>query len=234
MNTVQKILICDDNEAIHETIGTYLENDGMKYISAYDGLETLEKFYSENPDLIILDLMMPKMFGTEVCREIRKTSNVPIIMLTAKGGEIDRIIGLEIGADDYIVKPFSPREVVARVKAIFRRVGNKEEYPNMSSRKLVVFKDFKVDLDKYEVIINNMKIEVTPKECEILYLLVKNEGRVLSREEILDKIWGYDYLGDTRVVDTQIKRIRKKLPEHNENWAIRTVYGIGYKFEVTK
>ncbi|MDO5518023.1 MAG: response regulator transcription factor [Clostridium sp.] len=231
MSTVKKILICDDNEAIHETIGTYLENDGMKYISAYDGKEALEKFNSENPDLIILDLMMPEIFGTEVCKEIRKTSNVPIIMLTAKGEEIDRIIGLEIGADDYIVKPFSPREVVARVKTIFRRVGNSNEN---TSRKLAVFDNLKIDLDKYEVTLNDVNIDVTPKECEILYLIATNEGRVLSREEILDKIWGYDYFGDTRVVDTQIKRLRKKIPDNDEKWCIKTVYGIGYKFEVSK
>lgn len=233
MTTLKKILICDDNEAIHETIGTYLENDRMTYISAYDGKEALEKFKKEKPDLVILDLMMPYIFGTDVCREIRKTSNVPLIMLTAKGEEIDRIIGLEIGADDYIVKPFSPREVVARVKAIFRRVGDREEQYK-DDRKSVAFESLKIDLDKYEVTINNINIDVTPKECEILYLIVMNKGRVLSREEILDKVWGYDYFGDTRVVDTQIKRIRKKLPEGNENWSIKTVYGIGYKFEVSK
>ena len=233
MNTVKKILICDDNEAIHETIGTYLENDGMTYISAYDGKEALEKFNNENPDLIILDLMKPEIFGTEICREIRRISNVPIIMLTAKGEEFDRIIGLEIGADDYIVKPFSPREVVARVKAIFRRIGSINEYRE-NNRKFIVFENLKIDLDKYEVFINDENIDVTPKECEILYLIAVNEGRVLSREEILDKIWGYDYFGDTRVVDTQIKRLRKKLPESDEKWSIKTVYGIGYKFEVAK
>ncbi|MBN1064997.1 response regulator transcription factor [Clostridium botulinum] len=230
---MKKILICDDNDTVHETIGTYLKNDEMTYISAYDGKEALEKFNAEKPDLVILDLMMPKIFGTEVCKEIRKISNVPIIMLTAKGEEIDRIVGLEIGADDYIVKPFSPREVVTRIKTIFRRVGNANIDTNLN-RKLVTFNNFNIDLDKYEIRLNKEKIDVTPKECQILYLLATNEGRVLSREEILDKVWGYDYFGDTRVVDTQIKRIRKKIPEEGEEWSIKTVYGIGYKFEVLK
>ncbi|WP_205449616.1 response regulator transcription factor [Clostridium botulinum] len=233
MSSIKKILICDDNDTVHETIGTYLKNDEMTYISAYDGKEALEKFNTEKPDLVILDLMMPKIFGTEVCKEIRKISNVPIIMLTAKGEEIDRIVGLEIGADDYIVKPFSPREVVTRIKIIFRRVGNANIDTNLN-RKLVTFNNFNVDLDKYEIRLNKEKIDVTPKECQILYLLATNEGRVLSREEILDKVWGYDYFGDTRVVDTQIKRIRKKIPEEGEKWSIKTVYGIGYKFEVLK
>ncbi|WP_061313556.1 response regulator transcription factor [Clostridium botulinum] len=233
MSSIKKILICDDNDTVHETIGTYLKNDEMTYISAYDGKEALEKFNAEKPDLVILDLMMPKIFGTEVCKEIRKISNVPIIMLTAKGEEIDRIVGLEIGADDYIVKPFSPREVVTRIKTIFRRVGNANTDTNLN-RKLVTFNNFNIDLDKYEIRLNKEKIDVTPKECQILYLLATNEGRVLSREEILDKVWGYDYFGDTRVVDTQIKRIRKKIPEEGEKWSIKTVYGIGYKFEVLK
>ncbi|OSA99473.1 UNVERIFIED_ORG: DNA-binding response regulator [Clostridium botulinum] len=233
MSSIKKILICDDNDTVHETIGTYLKNDEMTYISAYDGKEALEMFNAEKPDLVILDLMMPKIFGTEVCKEIRKISNVPIIMLTAKGEEIDRIVGLEIGADDYIVKPFSPREVVTRIKTIFRRVGNANIDTNLN-RKLVTFNNFNIDLDKYEIRLNKEKIDVTPKECQILYLLATNEGRVLSREEILDKVWGYDYFGDTRVVDTQIKRIRKKIPEEGEKWSIKTVYGIGYKFEVLK
>lgn len=232
MSNMKKILICDDNEAVHETIGTYLKNDGMIYISAFDGEEALEKFKKENVDLVILDLMMPKIFGTEVCKKIRKISEVPIIMLTAKGEEIDKIIGLEIGADDYIVKPFSPREVVARIKTIFRRVNSKSDL--LPNRKIFSYENLNIDLDKYETFINGEKIDITPKECEILYLIATNEGRVLSREEILDKVWGYDYFGDTRVVDTQIKRLRKKLPEEDEKWVIKTVYGIGYKFEVVK
>lgn len=235
MNKIKKILICDDNEAVHETIGTYLENDGMTYISAFDGQEALEKFNSLSPDLIILDLMMPKVFGTEVCREIRKVSNVPIIMLTAKGEEIDKILGLELGADDYIVKPFSPREVVVRIKTIFRRVNNTANVEKEKENKnLISFQNLEIDIDKYEVIIDGDKIDATPKEIQILHLLASNKGRVLSREEILENVWGYDYYGDTRVVDNQIKRLRKKLPEKEDKWGIKSVYGIGYKFEVLK
>ena len=233
MKTVKNILICDDNEAVHETIGIYIENDGMTYSSAFDGEEAINKFKSTNPDLIILDLMMPKIFGTEVCKQIRKISNVPIIMLTAKGEEIDKIIGLEIGADDYIVKPFSPREVVARIKTIFRRVNNTVEVEK-ENRNLFSFDNLNIDLDKYEVIIDGEKIDATPKEIQILYLLASNEGKVLSREQILENIWGYDYFGDTRVVDNQIKRLRKKLPEQEDKWGIKSIYGIGYKFEVLK
>jgi DNA-binding response OmpR family regulator len=231
MNTVKNILICDDNEAVHETIGTYLENDGMTYSSAFDGEEAISKFKSTNPDLIILDLMMPKIFGTEVCKQIRKVSNIPIIMLTAKGEEIDKIIGLEIGADDYIVKPFSPREVVARIKTILRRVNNTFE---KEIRKLISFDNLNIDLDKYEVFVQGDKIDATPKEIQILYLLASNKGNVSSREQILENVWGYDYFGDTRVVDNQIKRLRKKLPEQEGKWGIKSVYGIGYKFEVLK
>lgn len=236
MNTVKNILICDDNEAVHETIGTYLENDGMTYSSAFDGEEAINKFKSTNPDLIILDLMMPKVFGTEVCKRIRKISDVPIIMLTAKGEEIDKIIGLEIGADDYIVKPFSPREVVARIKTIFRRVNNNNNTAESEkeNKKFICFDNLNIDLDKYEVIIDGEKIDATPKEIQILYLLASNEGRVLSREQILENVWGYDYFGDTRVVDNQIKRLRKKLPEQEDKWGIKSIYGIGYKFEVVK
>lgn len=233
MNKIMNILICDDNEAVHETIGTYIENAGMTYSSAFDGEETINKFKRTNPDLIILDLMMPKIFGTEVCKEIRKISNVPIIMLTAKGEEIDKIIGLEIGADDYIVKPFSPREVVARIKTILRRVNNTVEVEK-ENRKLISFYNLSIDLDKYEVVINGEKIDATPKEIQIIYLLASNEGRVLSREQILESIWGYDYFGDTRVVDNQIKRLRRKLPELEDKWGIKSVYGIGYKFEVIR
>lgn len=233
MNIERNILICDDNEAVHETIGIYIENDGMTYSSAFDGEEAISKFKSINPDLIILDLMMPKIFGTEVCKEIRKISNVPIIMLTAKGEEIDKLIGLEIGADDYIVKPFSPREVVARIKTIFRRVNNVVGFEK-DHENVINFYNLNIDLDKYEVNIDGEKIDATPKEIQILYLLASNKGKVLSREQILENVWGYDYFGDTRVVDNQIKRLRKKLPEKEVKWGIKSVYGVGYKFEVLK
>lgn len=224
------ILICDDNPTIAETLGAYLVNEGYSFSAAADGEEGLSKAQTESPDLIVLDLMMPKMSGTDVCREVRKTSNVPIIMLTAKGEEIDRILGLELGADDYIIKPFSPREVVARIKAVLRRIGEQGEQPSSVLR----YDNLEIDLGRYEVRVFSEVMPFTPKEVEILYLLASHPRQVFDREQILSKVWGYDYFGDTRAVDTQIKRIRQKLPQEGVSWAIRTVYGVGYKFEVSE
>ncbi|MDD2572787.1 MAG: response regulator transcription factor, partial [Clostridiaceae bacterium] len=182
----------------------------------------------EKPDLIILDLMMPKMSGTDVCREIRKTSNVPIIMLTAKGEEIDRVLGLELGADDYIVKPFSPREVIARIKALFRRIQDSESGQKPS---ILRFDGLEINLDNYQVKVDNKIVAFTPKEVEILYLLASHAGQVMDREQILSKVWGYDYFGDTRTVDTHIKRIRQKIDSDHPKYGLITVYGVGYKFE---
>lgn len=221
------ILICDDQPIIHETVGKYLTSEGFRHLSAYDGEEALNIALNEKPDLILLDLMMPKRSGTEVCREIRKTCSVPIIMITAKGEEIDRVLGLEFGADDYIVKPFSVRELMARIKAVLRRsnVTSKQE-----EEKIIRLDEIEISLASYEVRIDGKTVEFTPKEVEILYLLASNPGRVFDREQILSKIWGYDYFGDTRAVDTQIKRIRQKMPPEICKWGIRTVYGVGYKF----
>ena len=226
------ILICDDDSVVHESLGLYLDNAGFTHVSAFDGKEALEKRESENPDLIILDLMMPGMDGTDVCREIRKTSRVPIIMLTARGEEIDRILGLELGADDYIVKPFSPREVVARIKAVLRRF---EDVPAQEgeSEDTVVLPMLEVSLKNYRVKVMGQVMQFTPKEVEILYLLTSKAGEVLTREQILSSVWGYDYFGDTRTVDAHIKRIRQKLPQENVPWALKTVYGVGYRFEVS-
>jgi DNA-binding response OmpR family regulator len=224
----QHVLICDDQEVVHETLGVYLEAEGFSYASAYDGAEALEMARSENPDIMILDIMMPEMSGTDVCREIRKESSLPIIMLTAKGEEIDKILGLELGADDYIVKPFSPREVVARIKAVLRRFADQNETPSQVLR----YGNLEINLNSYEVRFNGENMACTPKEVEILHLLASHPGQVFDREQILSKVWGYDYYGDTRAVDTQIKRIRQKLPGEEGVWSIRTVYGVGYKFEV--
>lgn len=224
----QHILICDDQPIIHETLKVYIENEGFTHSSAYDGAQALELFESQKPDLIILDLMMPKKSGTDVCREIRSKSRVPIIMLTAKGEEIDRIVGLELGADDYIVKPFSAREVVARIKAVLRRFDSAAGEP----QQMVRLKGLEINLANYEVRINSQAVPFTPKEVEILHLLASSPGRVFDREQILSKVWGYDFFGDTRAVDTQIKRIRQKLPEGELPWSIKTVYGVGYKFEL--
>lgn len=222
------ILICDDQESVHETIGDYLKIEGMSYVSSYDGVDALSKLKNIKPDLILLDLMMPKMFGTDVCREIRKTSNVPIIMLTAKSETIDRIIGLELGADDYISKPFSPREVVTRIKTVLRRTTNVIKPVNY-----IKFDNLEINLDSHEVYVQGELLKITPKEIKIFYMLASNPGNILNRDHILAEVWGYDYFGDTRVVDTQIKRLRKKLPTENISWEIKSIYGVGYKFEVS-
>jgi DNA-binding response OmpR family regulator len=224
------ILICDDQAVLHETLSLYLKAEGFTWSSAFDGEEALEKASSEQPDLILLDIMMPKMSGTDVCKNIRKTSSVPIIMLTAKGEEIDRIVGLELGADDYIVKPFSPREVVARIKAVLRRMNDKSD----AASPVLRFDSLEINLNHYEVKIKGSVVPFTPKEVEILHLLASHPGQVFDREQILSAVWGYDYFGDTRAVDTQIKRIRQKLPQEGVGWSIKTIYGVGYKFEANQ
>ena len=223
------ILICDDDPVVHESLGLYLTSEGYEHQSAYDGQQALEMFENQHPDLIVLDLMMPKMSGTDVCRTIRQKSSVPIIMLTAKGEEIARILGLELGADDYIVKPFSPREVLARIKAVLRRFSEKTEEEDSS---IIRLPQLEISLENYQVKAAGKVIPCTPKEVEILHMLTSNVGQVFSREQILSRVWGYDYFGDTRTVDAHIKRIRQKLPQENVPWALKTVYGVGYRFEV--
>ncbi len=227
MQKAPHILICDDQRIIHETLGIYLENEGFTYASAFDGIQALNMAETEKPSLIILDLMMPGKSGVEVCRSLRMTSHVPIIMLTAKGEEIDRVLGLELGADDYIVKPFSAREVVARIKAVLRRMKEQQDTP----QRVLRFDQLEINVGSYDVRYEGKPIPLTPKEVEILHLLASHPGRVYEREQILSLIWGYDYFGDTRAVDTQIKRIRQKLPQEEVSWGIKTVYGVGYKFE---
>jgi Response regulators consisting of a CheY-like receiver domain and a winged-helix DNA-binding domain len=224
-----KILLCDDSIAVHESLTAYLTAENMKCFSVFDGEQALSLLKKEDFDLIILDIMLPKMFGTCVCKEIRKTSEVPIIMLSAKGEEEDRILGLELGADDYVTKPFSPREVITRIKTILKRV----QPQNTLNNKLTAG-ELTINTDGYEVYVRNERIEMTPKEVEILAFMVANKGRVLSREHLLNKVWGYDYYGDIRAVDTQIKRLRQKLPEEGVSFEIKAIYGVGYKFEVLK
>ena len=229
MAAKQLVLICDDQHIIHETLGAYLKNDGFDYISAYDGEQAIAEFNSKKPDIVILDIMMPKKNGMDVCKEIRQISNVPIIMLTARAEEIDRVLGLELGADDYIVKPFSTREVVARVKAVLRRFTMLEKEP----AKVIKHGNLEININNYDVRLNGRRLNLTPKEVEIFQLLASHPGKVFSREQILSTIWGYDYFGDTRAVDTQIKRIRQKInPNEFKGWEIKTVYGVGYRFEV--
>ena len=222
------ILICDDDMVVHESLGLYLDAEGFGHISAYDGQQAIDLVQSQQPDLMILDLMMPRMPGTDVCRAIRKFSKIPIIMLTAKGEEIDRILGLELGADDYIVKPFSPREVLARIRAVLRRFSE----PTQTDETVVRFAQLEINLSNYQVKALGQVIACTPKEVEILHMLTSSAGQVFTREQILSRVWGYDYFGDTRTVDTHIKRIRQKLPQEGVPWALKTVYGVGYKFEV--
>lgn len=225
-----QILICDDDPVVHESLGLYLDAERYDHKSAFDGEQALTMISETQPDLVILDLMMPKKSGTEVCREIRRFSNVPIIMLTAKGEEIDRVLGLELGADDYIVKPFSPREVIARIKAVLRRLGDSPQ----ENSSVLRFDGLEINLDNYQVKVQGETVACTPKEVEILHLLASHPGQVMDREQILSKVWGYDYFGDTRTVDTHIKRIRQKIVNDDSAYGLITVYGVGYKFEVNR
>ena len=223
-----KILIADDNVKINGNLKDYLERSGYETVSAFDGVETLEKFHNENPDLILLDIMMPKKDGFEVCREIRLQSMVPIIMVTARGEDFERIMGLEIGADDYIVKPFSSEEILARIKAIVRRISFEDNKNQKFS-----YDNLEIDLDSYIVKLNGEIIPLTKKEIELLWTLSTNKNKVFTRDNLLDNLWGYDYYGDTRTIDSHIKRLRAKLKKHEHpNWNIETIRGVGYKFEV--
>lgn len=222
------ILIADDNIEIIDILTPYLKREGYDVVSALNGEEALNEFKTSNPSLILLDVMMPIIDGMEVCRIIRRESDVPIIMLTARGEYNDKILGLELGADDYIVKPFSPGEVIARIKAIFRRIDNAE-----SSSKPLTLHNLEINIETYTVKINHISITLTKKEIELLYLLASNPGRVFTRDVLLDKIWGYEYFGNSRTVDTHIKRLRSKLNIKDDFlWDIKTLWGLGYKFEV--
>lgn len=223
-----KVLIADDDKHIAELIKLYFEKDGFTTVTAYDGKKAVELFKSEAPAMVILDVMMPEMDGWQVCREIRRVSNIPIIMLTAKGETFDKVLGLELGADDYMVKPFEPKELIARVKAVLRRSDTKEQ----SAEKELVFPNLTINLSNYEMKINGDIVEIPPKELELLYFLASNPNRVFTREQLLEEVWGFDYFGDSRTVDVHIKRLREKLEGVEANWQLKTVWGVGYKFEV--
>jgi DNA-binding response OmpR family regulator len=231
----QRILIVDDDENIAELISLYLTKECFDTEMAYNGEEALEKFDSYKPHLMLLDIMLPGIDGYDVCREVRKKSNVPIIMLSAKGEVFDKVLGLKIGADDYMVKPFDSNELVARVQAILRRVGSSgyeiHEVTPEEEGECVKYDGLTVNLTGYTVIYNGTMIEMPPKELELLYFLASKPNQVFTREQLLDKIWGYDYIGDTRTVDVHVKRVREKIKD-GKNWSIATVWGIGYKFEV--
>jgi DNA-binding response OmpR family regulator len=228
------ILIADDNEAIVDILKTYVAKEGFIPVIAYDGEEALSMFFQYSPILLLLDVMMPKKDGFEICREIRQSSNVPIIMVTAKSEDADRIMGLDIGADDYIVKPFSPAEVMARIRAVLRRIDLPEDDRKNDGRKnIVTFTGLEINLSDYTVQINGKPINLTKKELEIFWLLASNPGKVYSRENLLSSIWGYEYFGDARTVDTHIKRLRAKIDRLGaSSWEIKTIWGVGYKFEV--
>ena len=226
-----RILIADDDVNVHQSLGTYFRREGYQLLSAYDGEEAIRHVRQSRPDMMLLDIMMPKMDGLVVCREIRKSSNIPIIMLTAKGEEFDKLLGLELGADDYITKPFSPREVLARVKAVLRRIYELKE--DAKGNHLII-SNLDIDMGAFIVKLNGQNVPCTPKEIEILWTLASNPGMVFSREHLLQSIWGYDFLGDTRAVDSHIKRIRAKLCQPGNTWDIKTVWGVGYRFEVNE
>ncbi len=223
----RNILVVEDDPNISDLIRMYLEKEGFDVRLAGDGGKAMEEFQKKVPDLVLLDLMLPVMDGWAVCAKIRETSRVPIIMLTAKGEVSDRVTGLEMGADDYLVKPFEMKELMARINAVLRR----SELPD-STKKCLVFDKLIINLDSYELIVDGQKIDTPPKELELLYHLASTPNRVYTRNQLLDEVWGFDYFGDSRTVDVHIKRLREKIENVSAHWALKTVWGVGYKFEV--
>lgn len=226
--TNAKILVADDDRNICELLRMYLEKEGYTVVLAGNGEEALSKFDEENPDIILLDVMMPRLDGWQVCRELRKKSECPIIMITAKGETFDKVLGLELGADDYVVKPFEPKEIVARVKAVLRRTGKASAE---NDKKEVNYDKLTVNMTKYELKVDGKVVDTPPKELELLFHLASNPNRVYTRDQLLDEVWGFEYYGDSRTVDVHIKRLREKLEGVSEKWALKTVWGVGYKFE---
>ncbi|MBS5660404.1 MAG: response regulator transcription factor [Clostridiales bacterium] len=226
-----KILVVDDDKNICELLRLYLEKEGYNVILSHDGSEAVVKFNALSPDLILLDVMLPGLDGWQVCREIRKKSNVPIIMLTAKGETFDKVLGLELGADDYVVKPFDTKEIIARVKAVLRRI-DQNNVP--VENKEVVYDKLVVNMTRYELKVDGKVIDTPPKELELLFHLASNPNRVYTRDQLLDEVWGFEYYGDSRTIDVHVKRLREKLEGVSSQWSLKTVWGVGYKFEVTE
>ena len=224
-----KILIVDDDVNICELLNLYLKKDGFDTIIANDSKKAIEYTEKYSPDLILLDIMLPVLDGWQVCREIRKSSTVPIIMLTAKGETFDKILGLELGADDYITKPFDTKEVIARIKAVLRRANDNDKQSKIEE---VRFDKLTINLTNYELVVNGNQIDTPPKELELIYHLASNPNRVYTRDQLLDEVWGFDYYGDSRTVDVHVKRLREKLENVSNEWSLKTVWGVGYKFEV--
>lgn len=223
-----KIMVVDDDRNICELLRLYLEKEGYDTVVASDGAAALEAFDAAKPDLILLDVMMPRLDGWQVCREIRKKSQCPIIMLTAKGELFDRVLGLELGADDYVVKPFEAKEVMARIKAVLRRSGVSAE----KKARIVEYDGLYINMENYELRVGGKVIEAPPKEMELIYHLASNPNRVYTRDQLLDEVWGFEYYGDSRTVDVHVKRLREKLEGVSDRWTLKTVWGVGYKFEV--
>ncbi len=224
---MRKILVVDDDYNICDLVRLYLEKEGFEVVTAHNGNDAINLFREVTPELVVLDIMLPGKDGMQICKEIRKVSNIPVIMLTAKGGTVDKILGLEFGADDYVVKPFEPRELVARVKAVLRRTEAPEEKTDE-----VIYPGLSVNLTTYELKISGEKVEVPKKELELLYFLASNPNKVFSRDKLLDSVWGYEFYGNSRTVDVHIHRLRERLEGVNSNWSLKTINGVGYKFEV--
>ena len=224
-----KILVIDDDANICDLLKIYFENEGYEVKTAGDGVEGLSYFKIYEPDIVLLDIMLPKKDGWQVCREIREMSAKPIIMITAKGEVFDKVLGLELGADDFVVKPFDMKELSARVKTVLRRY---QAHTTPSDNEVIKFENIEISLQKYELKLNGKSVDIPPKELELLYFLASNYNRVFTRDQLLDKVWGFDYLGDSRTVDVHVKRLREKIEGLSEKWTLKTVWGVGYKFEI--
>ena len=223
----EKILVVDDEKNICDLLRMYLEKEGYAVVMAHNGLDAVKMFSTENPDLVLLDIMLPQLDGWQVCREIRKTSEKPIIMLTAKDEVFDKVLGLELGADDYVTKPFDTKEIVARIKAVLRRTSAVKE----ADVKEVKYDKLSVNLTNYQLTVDGVVVDTPPKELELIYYLASNPDRVFTRDQLLDDVWGFDYYGDSRTVDVHIKRLRDKLKGVSDEWELRTIWSVGYKFE---
>lgn len=226
---MDKILIVDDDKNIAELLKIYLEKENFTTVTAFDGKEAIALFEQEHPDLVLLDVMLPKLDGWQVCRQIRENSSTSVIMLTAKGETFDKVLGFDLGCDDYVVKPFDTKEVVARVKAVLRR-----SQPLTNEKKELIFENLSININNYVMKVNGSQVDTPPKELELIYHLASHPDRVFTRNQLLDEVWGFDYYGDSRTVDVHVKRLREKLEGVSDKWALKTVWGVGYKFETNE